>query len=147
MDKQAMVEFWDQLWSQNMWFPGFDNSFKDLTPEQAAWKPAPARHSIWQNLNHICFWREAVVGRLDGKEPAPADVERRNFEGPAEVSAPAWRDTLARFARSQKLIRDALEAGKLTEEKFKFIVPHDAYHVGQAMYVRAMQGLPDIKYE
>jgi hypothetical protein len=147
MDKQAMTQFWDELWSKNMWWPAFEASFRDLTPQQAARAPAPGRNSIWQNLHHICFWREVVVARLDGKKPPQDEIERRNFEPPAEVSDSAWGDALARFERSQKLVRDALESGKLTEEQFKFIVPHDAYHVGQVMYIRALQGLPAIKYE
>ena len=148
MDKQAMVQFWDELWSKNMWWPAFNTSFADLTAEQAAWSPAPGRNSIWQNLHHICFWREVVVARVDGAKQPPQDqIERRNFEPPAEVSDAAWRGALVRFQRSQTLVRDALDSGKLTEEQFKFIVPHDAYHVGQVMYLRALQGLPAVKYE
>ena len=147
MDKTEMTTFWDQLWSQNMWWPAFTTAAKDLSAQQASWKPQAGRHSIWQNLNHICFWREVVVRRVNGEKPAGDELERRNFEEPAEPSDAAWRETIARFERSQKLVRDALASGKLTEEKFKFMVPHDAYHMGQIMYLRALQEMPAIAYE
>lgn len=146
MDRISMTTFWDDLWAKNMWWPAFDVCFKDLSAEQAAWKPSPGRHSIWQILNHICFWREVVVGRLDGKEPAPEEVDRRNFEEPGIRDDGAWRSALERFARSQQLVRGAIESGKLTEDRFRFMVPHDAYHLGQVMYIRAMQGLEPIGY-
>ena len=147
MDHSAMTAFWDELWSKNLWWPAFDPSFKDLSPEQAAWKASPGRHSIWQILNHICFWREVVVGRLEGKEPPPHELERRNFEEPANRSDAAWKASVERFARSQRVVRSALESGKLTEDRFRFMVPHDAYHLGQVMYIRAMLGLEPIGYE
>jgi uncharacterized damage-inducible protein DinB len=142
-----MTAFWDDLWAKNMWWPAFDLSFKDLSAEHAAWKPAPGRHSIWQILNHICFWREVVVGRLEGKEPAADELERRNFEEPVDRSDDAWKASLDRFTRSQQLVRGAVESGKLTEDRFRFLVPHDAYHVGQVMYIRALLGREPIAYE
>ena len=96
MDKSQMVQFWDDLWKKNMWWPAFSNSFADLTAEQAAWRPQAGRNSIWQNLNHISFWREVVVRRIDGEKPSDEEVERRNFEQPAEPSERAWKDALAR---------------------------------------------------
>jgi hypothetical protein len=141
-----MVQFWDDLWGKNLWWPAFANSFADLTAEQAAWRPEPGRNSIWQNLNHISFWREVVLRRLDGDKPSDEELEQRKFEQPQDPTDHAWTDALARFERSQKLVRDALQSGKLPEEKFKFMVPHDAYHVGQVMYIRALQGLPAVTY-
>jgi len=146
MDQKEMGNFWDELWTQSMWWPAFKASFGDLTAAQAAWKPQPGRHSIWQNLNHICYWREVVVGRLQGLNPAPEEMEKKNFEEPSDASDGAWRESMARLERSQKLVHDALKSGLLTSEKFKFMVPHDAYHVGQVMYLRALQGLPAISY-
>ena len=148
MDSAAMVKFWDELWSKSMWWPAFKTSFENLSPEQAAWKPDSRRHSIWQNLNHICYWREVVVKRLTDTTPPPdGEVEKRNFEEPRQISERAWRESLDRLQRSQNIVREALLCGKLDEERFKFMVPHDAYHVGQVMYLRALQGLPAVSYD
>jgi uncharacterized damage-inducible protein DinB len=151
MDKQAMAEMWDEFNRNNTWFAGIFNAFEGLTPQQAAWKPDAAvagagRHSIWQILNHISYWREVVVKRTEGKyQPSDDELARMNFEVPAEVSDTAWAKSRERLKRSHQLIRDVLEAGKLPWEKFKYTIPHDSYHVGQVTYLRAMQGLKAIE--
>jgi len=147
MDKAQMLEFWDELWAKSMWYPALNLAFKDLSPQQAAWKPQAGRNSIWQNLNHLCFWREVVVGRTKGiKQPPQEVIDRENFAEPAEVSDNAWREAQQRFERSQKLVHDAIESGGITMEQLKMMVPHDAYHVGQVMHLRAMQGRPAVEY-
>ncbi|MBC8108946.1 MAG: DinB family protein [Anaerolineae bacterium] len=153
MDKQAMLESWDEFNKTNTWFAGIQNAFDGLTPQQAAWKPDAggagakgARHSIWQVLNHICYWREVVAKRsVTKQQPAEEEIARMNWEEPTEPTESAWRQSRERLTRSQRLIRDVIESGALTYEKFKYVIPHDAYHVGQAMYVRALQGMKPIE--
>lgn len=146
MDKQAMVELWDEFNMNNTWFAGIFNAFDGLTPEQAAWKPDANRHSIWQILNHICYWREVVAKRTDGKYQPPEDeITRLNWEEPVTPTEAAWAKSRERLRNSHQLIRDVIANGKLPWEKFKYVIPHDAYHVGQATYLRAMQGLKPIE--
>lgn len=145
MDKQAMVELWDEFNQRDTWFAGVDKAFDGLTPQQAAWKPpgGDARHSIWQILNHIAYWREVVAKRtVTNEQPSEAEIERKNWESPSDVSDASWKQARERLARSHGLIREVLASGALTWDKFKYTIPHDTYHVGQVMYVRAMQGLP-----
>lgn len=150
MDKQAMVEQWDEFCKKNTWFAGIENAFDGLTPQQATWKPdasvgGASRHSIWQILNHISYWREVVAKRTVTKEQPPEDeIARMNWEEPAEPTESAWQKSRERLSRSHQLIREVIESGALTYDKFKYVIPHDAYHVGQAMYLRAMQGLSSI---
>ncbi len=37
-----------------------------LTAEQAAWKPGPERHSIWQIVRHVIRWKESVLAAVEG---------------------------------------------------------------------------------
>jgi hypothetical protein len=145
MDRDSLANMWDETHNKYSWFPAFNASFKDLSPQQAAFKPSPQRHSIWQILNHICFWRETVVGRERGKKPSDEEMTRRNFEEPADVSPDAWRGAVERFEKSQRLIHEAMTDEKFPAEKLQYILPHDAYHLGQVMYLRAMQGLPPVE--
>ena len=146
MDKQAMVAQWDEINKKNTWFASVENAFDGLTPQQAAWKPDPKRHSIWQILNHISYWREVVAKRtVTNAQPPEDEIARMNWEDPSDVSETAWRKSRERLTGSHQLIRDVLDSGALTWEKFKYVIPHDAYHVGQATYVRALQGLKAIE--
>ena len=82
-----------------------------LSPEQAAWSPAPGRHSIWQSVNHVCIWREFTLTKIDGRPgPAREDMEPRNFESPATIDTAAWAATIARLRRTHEDCRDAIAA-------------------------------------
>jgi len=35
------------------WQPSLSKALEGLTAAQAAWKPSPARHSIWQIVRHL----------------------------------------------------------------------------------------------
>ena len=146
-DREMLIQMWDEMWNSYTWIPGWNKSFSDLTAKQAAWKPDPKRNSIWQILNHIAFWRETMVNRLAGKPPTDEVVAKSNWESPAEPTDAAWREALARLERSHQGIRKALGDEKVPVEKLRYLLPHDAYHLGQVMYVRALQGLPAIGYE
>jgi len=145
-EREMLIQMSDEMWKSYTWIPGWSQSFADLTPQQAAWKPAPERNSIWQILNHIAFWRETVVNRLAGQPPTEEVINKSNWESPAEVTDTAWKAALARLERSHQAIRKAQGDESVPVEKLRYLLPHDAYHLGQAMYVRALQGLPAIGY-
>ena len=143
-DRELLASMWNECWDKSGWWPAFQPSFADLTPAQAAWKPSPQRHSIWQNLNHILFWREVVLRRLRGESPAQDEIDRRNFEDPPAVTDSAWRDALERLERTHRDFAAAIADPKTPIDRVKFLLPHDAYHVGQVMYLRALQGLAPV---
>jgi hypothetical protein len=146
-DREMLSKMWSEMRDKYTWIPGWNKSFADLTPQQAAWKPGPDRNSIWQILNHIAFWREVTVDRLAGKgDPAEDVMNRCNFEAPNEVSAATWKAAQDRIARSNDAILNALNDPKTPLEKVQNLLPHDAYHLGQIMYLRALQGLPAVGY-
>lgn len=144
--REYLIKTWDEAWKMSSWWPAFSVIVQDLTPQQAAWKPAPQRHSIWQILNHMCFWREVCVRRARGEKPPNDELERRNWEEPGGVSDPAWRDTLRRFETTHHLVRDALADESTNLERLRYVLPHDAHHAGQITYLRALQGLPPQEY-
>jgi len=146
-DRELLISMWDEMWKSYTWVPAWSKSFADLTPQQAAWKPAADRNSIWQHLNHICFWREVTIRRLQNEAPDDAEVAKRNFETPADVSPAAWQATQQRLMKSYELIRNALANEKVPVEKVKYLLPHDAYHLGQVMLLRGLQGLPPVGYD
>ena len=145
-DREMLIQMWDEMWGSYTWIPGWDKSFADLTPQQAAWKPGPQRNSIWQILNHIAFWRETTVNRLAGKPPTEDVIARSNFEEPAQITDAAWRTALSRLEKSHQAIRAALGDANVPVEKIRYLLPHDSYHLGQVMYLRALQGLPAVGF-
>ncbi len=51
------------------WQPPLSGALRSLTAAEAAWKPAPARHSIWQIVRHLILWKRAVLQAWDGDPP------------------------------------------------------------------------------
>ncbi len=145
--KQATVAaWWDEAWTEGLWAAPWGKAVEGLTAKQAAWTPGAGRHSIWQIVNHMIFWREYTLRILAGEpKPSPEERERLNFPAPEQVTEEAWKATREKFAKSQWAIRDALSDDKTPLDRVPYHIPHDSYHVGQIMLLRAMQGMPPIE--
>lgn len=149
------LDSWSSAWEGGGWGPAWKGAFEGLSAAQAAWKPShidseelsgarrDRAHSIWQILNHIVFWREAVLAIFDGHRPSEADIARRNWEEPAlgDVTEQAWADAKARYRASHELIADAIAKSEDNAKKLADMVPHDAYHIGQVYTMRALLGV------
>lgn len=130
-----------------------------LTAAQAFWRPAPERHSIWQNVMHMAYWREYFIRAIEGDPafPSPAELEVHNWpRHPDPADEGAWAKARQRLEATQErlvaLLRslppERLEAPVWGDEPLAqgivHYMRHDSYHVGQIMLLRALQGLSPI---
>jgi len=155
--REFVTKLWNDAFTQGLWAASWSKSIEDLTAAQAAWQPPDAaslhgqagkRHSIWQNVLHMCLWREHWLRKLAGQTTPKEVLETQNFPVIADASEGAWAAARARFIESQKQIGAALASAKVSDEQFEGIahfLPHDCYHFGQINYLRAMQGLKAIE--
>ena len=120
-----------------------------LTHEQAAARPIPNAHSIWELVLHMTGWVREVTRRLlqgDWREPEEGD-----WPAAPDPTAANWRTTLARLEEAHRGLSAALEkfpTGRLDEQlgrersqsmgtgqtyaqMLHGILQHDAYHLGQ----------------
>lgn len=144
--RDLLSSFWNTAWSDGLWAASWSKSIDGLTPEQAAWTPARGRHSIWQIVLHMVFWRNNELRRFaDGQAPAADDVARLNFPEITAITEAAWNDARARLRESQDRLATVFVDPSKDLERAKYLIPHDAYHFGQINYLRALQGLPSIE--
>jgi uncharacterized damage-inducible protein DinB len=149
----------EETFRKEGWYPPLATAVSGLTAEQAAWKPAPERHSIWQIVRHLIRWKRGVLQALAGEPP---DFERITAEDWQDASGDqaAWeadvRDLHEIYAefRSQleTLGDDGLQSAVLSyrqssepvvvARRLLSVLTHDAYHAGQIQYLRALQGIP-----
>jgi uncharacterized damage-inducible protein DinB len=139
------------------WQPSLTEALSDLTAAQAAWKPAPDRHSIWQIVRHLILWKRGVLSAWDGAPPSEARLEAEDWQD-VTGSDEDWErdrrtllDVSAQFlTRAQALDDSELSrriqwyAGGGTQPLAMRVVrttTHDIYHSGQIRYVRALQGI------
>jgi len=145
-EREGLLQLWDESWSEGTWFASWSAALDGLTPAQAAWHPGPGRHSIWQLVHHVVFWRDVTLAILaDRPRPDDAERERRNFEPPAVVTEDAWEASRHALERSHQALRAALADEAKPLDRLRYHVVHDANHLGQILYLRRMQDLPAIE--
>jgi uncharacterized damage-inducible protein DinB len=132
------------------WFTPIKAAVAGLTAEQASWvpqnaqgKPNPnANHSAGMLAYHLVFWNESAVARLRGEKPRGPGTNEETFN---DFDAAHWEEIVQRLDRVMKDLEAEVE--KMPEEKLAIsaatishISTHNAYHTGQILYVRKLQG-------
>jgi len=126
-----------------------DTVFQGLNWKQAGTQPPGAEHTVFQLLEHICFWQDWVLQWLDGKKPALPSHAAGSWPvtvGPA--SAADWKRAVQDFRTGlRQLERHARTAGlaagtgqKNPLEMLQTIASHNSYHAGQVVAIRQLLG-------
>lgn len=150
---ELLLTGWDFCYDREDWAPPLGDALKGVTAAQADWKPEGfAGNTIWETVNHLIFYKERLLRRWTGEEKEyPAGVTNDDTFAVPENSEAAWQETLARSERVHRQLRDKLaqlsEAdlenaipGKNLEEWMHSLIRHDAYHTGQIVLLRKLQG-------
>jgi len=145
MTRDDFLKMWRDSWDGEGWFASWKKGLAKATASHALWKPSPQRHSIWQNVNHVIFWRNHTLAVIEGRtKPSKEEVERSNFAEPAEQSEAAWNKTLAELEKSHRDIEAAIVDPSKPLDRIKYHLVHDAYHMGQIQQLLAMQGMSPV---
>lgn len=140
------------------WQPPLEGALRGLSAAQAAWKPAPPRHSIWQIVRHLLLWKRGVLQAWDGYPPDGGQLSSVDWKEAAgsdtewEHDRKALLDISAEFLTRARALDDAALSRRIVWYKGEWSQPlamrivrattHDIYHAGQIMYLRALQGIP-----
>lgn len=158
-----LLELLEATSTKEFWHPPLHMAISGLTAEQAAWKPSPERHSIWQIVKHLIHWKSGVLRYLDGDPPDFGEMEALDWVDAAgdqaawDADVQALQDMTASFReRLQTLGEEGLQRALLTyrqsaqptvvARRLMWIFTHDAYHAGQIQYLRALQEIPADRY-
>ena len=69
MTRDVLLRILDEAFDQRSWHgTNLRGSIRGLTPDAAAWRPAPGRHNIWELVVHAAYWKYAVRRRLLGEK-------------------------------------------------------------------------------
>ena len=125
------------------WFVPINTAVDGLTPEQANWQPPNGGHSAGQLTYHLLFWNRLNLERLEGK--SSGKFTGNNDETFTKFDDKQWSDTVKQLDQVmtglEKLVETA-DDKKLASMATTIanICTHNAYHVGQIVYVRKLQG-------
>lgn len=125
------------------WFVPINVAVEGLTAEQATWKDGSGNHSVGQLTNHLLFWNARQLAKFKG-EPEKK-FSGNNDETFNDFDTKKWNDTVKQLDQVMTDIEKIVETAD--EEKLKgwaseiaHIGTHNAYHVGQIIFVRKLQG-------
>jgi hypothetical protein len=128
-------------------------SIRGIKPDEAAWRPAPDRHNIWELIVHCAYWKYSVYRRFAAGEKLSFGVKGSNwFPRPDDPSDNALKaditllknyhakliDLVSRFP-SKKL--DEIPTGSNTTYRDLAIgaAAHDLYHAGQIQLLKRLR--------
>jgi uncharacterized damage-inducible protein DinB len=125
------------------WFAPASAAVDGLTAEQASWRDGKGNHSVGQLAAHLVFWNRQQLAKFKGE--APPAFSGDNNETFNSFDAVKWSQTVkdldAVMTDWEKAVQGADEA-KLAQwaSTIAHIGAHNAYHIGQMIYVRKQQG-------
>jgi hypothetical protein len=126
------------------WFVPVSIAVDGMTAEQAQWKPAGKdAHSVGQLAYHIWYWDMRSLHSFKGEKNDPFDGN--NNETFDKFSAAQWDDLVKKLNQEMADWEAAVQSAddaKLAANAslIAHIGAHRAYHVGQILYVRKLQG-------
>jgi DinB superfamily len=133
------------------WFVPVNTAIAGMTAEQAKWVPTNAAGKVDANVNHsvgmityhLLFWNTYALAQLKGEKTAPDpgnNTETFNNFDPA-----SWQKSVHDLDSVLTAIEDLV--AKTDDANLAKIAPviahiatHNAYHTGQIIYVRKLQG-------
>jgi uncharacterized damage-inducible protein DinB len=125
------------------WFVPANIAVAGLTADQAKWSPGKDVHSVGQLANHLLFWNTRELADFKGEKPQP--FSGNNDETFNNFNAAQWADTIQKLDAVLTEWEKAVEAAddqKLAANAslIAHVGAHNAYHIGQIIYVRKLQG-------
>lgn len=148
--KSVLSEQLKTTHDKESWFVPVKKALEGLTIEQAAWKDGEGNHSIGQLANHILFWNERELQKFKGEKQA--SYSGNNEETFNSFDKAKWVQTVKRLdevlSELEKIVDNADEAAlKSLAETIANISTHNAYHTGQIVFIRKLQGSWNVKKE
>ena len=143
----------DDAYSGKSWQgPNLKGSLRGLSAEEAAWRPRPDRHNIWELVLHAAYWKYAVKRKLLNEKRGSFPHKGSNwFLRPEDLTADAWKrdqrmlDEIHRDLRqvvaslNPRVLDRNLGGSKYKCAKFIYgVAAHDIYHTGQITLIKRL---------
>jgi DinB superfamily len=138
----------DEAYEKKTWHgPNLKQSIKGITARQAARRPGPGRHNIWEVMLHAAYWKYAVRRRIEGGKRGSFVLKGSNFfprPEPGKLNEDAWRADKNLLEREHRALRQIVAEVLRTPRASKFLKQlygvafHDIYHAGQIRLLRRL---------
>ncbi len=154
-DLRQLLAILDQAYNRRSWHgTNLRGSVRGVSAEEAAWRPAPGRHNIWELVLHAAYWKYVARRRLTGETRGKFPLSGKDFfpRPDGEVSESAWRRDVAILDDMHRALRGAVtsvssrdlartpKGGRAGTTFFLLsgIAAHDLYHAGQIQLLKKL---------
>ena len=119
---------------------------KASPPSRPNGAPGKGNHSIGQLAYHIWYWDDRALTQFKGEKPAPFDGN--NNETFDNFTPAQWDDLVKKL---DQVLTDWEKAVETADDQklaanaslIAHVGAHNAYHIGQILYVRKLEGVWD----
>jgi hypothetical protein len=148
-----LLSILSQAYDRQSWHgTNLRGSIRGVSPKQAAWRPGPDRHNIWELVVHAAYWKYAGLRRLTGQARGSFPLKGSNwFRRPEAVTEKAWRADVALLEGMHRSLIAAV-TGLSTSDLHKTpsgskvsnlallsgLAAHDLYHAGQIQLLKRL---------
>lgn len=155
---EQLLAFLDQAYNQPSWHgTNLRGSIRRVDPAQAAWRPRPGRHNIWEIVVHAAYWKYAAARRFTGSGRGSFLLQGSNWfrrpEDECRLTADAWRADIKLLDKMHESLRIAVmrlspkdlahtPPGKKVSNfaLVSGVAAHDLYHAGQIQLLKRLAG-------
>ena len=146
MTNEFLVTLLDEAFDKKSWHgPNLRGAIRGVTAEQAAWRPRPGAHNIWEFTLHAAYWKYVVWRRITRVKRGSFAVAGSNFfERPVELSELAWKKDVEILVAAHRDLRETV--AKLVPQAsrpallhmIRGAALHDVYNAGQIRLLRRL---------
>ena len=138
----------DEAYEKKTWHgPNLRQSIRGVTAKQAAWRPAPGAHNIWELTLHAAYWKYIIRRKIEGEKRGSFALEGSNFfkrPEAAKSTESAWRADRELLDREHRALAAAVRNSANSARVRRLVrgiygvAFHDVYHAGQIRLLRRL---------
>ena len=151
--KDILIKGWDFAIDIEGWYPPLKAALEGVNPQHAHWKPeGEASHSIGELVIHLLYYKKRFLYRLEQKDwTIDINSNDETFQNATYATPGAWPGLVNELQSVNISIREKLSG--LEDQDLDKVLPkdpiggqildlimHDAYHTGQIILIRKLQG-------
>lgn len=139
-----LLDLFDEAFDKKSWHgPNLRASIRGVTAKQAAWRPGPDRHNIWELTLHAAYWKYVARRRLSGEKRGSFVLSGSNFfVQPIEETEAAWKKDIEILAAEHRKLRAVIsrvtQPSRAQAHMIRGVAAHDLYHAGQIRLLRRL---------
>ena len=149
----SLLDQLDEAYDRRSWHgTNLRGALRGVGSEEAAWRPAPERHNVWEITLHAAYWKYAAWRRIAGEKRGAFPREGSDwFPTPTPPTATRWREDVTLLGEFHRRLRRAVAdltdadlrrrvpGGKETVGRLvRGIAAHDLYHAGQIQLLKRL---------